>query len=35
MTCQRSQYEFTFVDARARVAGCPYDELAHHGRRFL
>lgn len=35
ITFDRSQYEAAFVDAYERVAGFPYDELAHHGRRFL
>ncbi len=31
----RRQYEAAFADAFERVAAFPYDELAHHGRRFL
>lgn len=34
ITFDRGQYEAAFVDACARVAGFPYDELAHHGRQF-
>ena len=35
ITFDRGQYESAFADAHDRVAGFPYDELAHHGRRFL
>lgn len=31
----RARYETTFDGAYERVAAFPYDELAHHGRRFL
>jgi hypothetical protein len=31
----RAQYEAALADAYERVAELPYDELAHHGRRFL
>lgn len=31
----RAGYEAAFADAHERVADFPYDELAHHGRRFL
>ena len=31
----RAQYEAAFASAYERVAAFPYDELAHHGRRFL
>ncbi len=31
----RAGYEAAFADAYARVAEFSYDELAHHGRRFL
>jgi hypothetical protein len=32
---RRSEYETEMGRAYERVAGLPYDELAHHGRRFL
>ena len=35
ITFDRRQYEAAFVGAGERVAGFPYDELAHHGRRLL
>ncbi|MEO6472463.1 MAG: hypothetical protein ABIR57_10985 [Aeromicrobium sp.] len=31
----RIEYERAFIDAYERVAAFGYDELAHHGRRFL
>ncbi len=31
----RARYEATFAGAYERVAAFSYDELAHHGRRFL
>jgi len=31
----RAQYQAAFADAFERVAGFPYDEMAHRGRRFL
>ena len=31
----RSQYEAVFLDAPSRVAGFPYDQLAHRGKRIL
>jgi hypothetical protein len=35
ITFGRAQYEAAFDDAYERVAAFFYDELAHHGRRFL
>ncbi len=35
LTFDRARYEAAFADAYERVAAFPYDELAHHGRRFL
>lgn len=35
LTFERARYEAAFADAHERVAAFPYDELAHHGRRFL
>lgn len=35
LTFDRRQYEAAFADAYTQVAGSSYDELAHHGRRFL
>ena len=35
LTFDRTRYEAVFADAYERVAAFPYDELAHHGRRFL
>lgn len=35
VTFGRANYEAAFADAYERVAAFPYDELAHHGRRFL
>lgn len=35
LTFDRALYEAAFSDAYERVAACPYDESAHHGRRFL
>ncbi|GLW30297.1 hypothetical protein [Actinoplanes regularis] len=34
ITFDRAGYEAVFADACERVAEFPYDELAHHGRRF-
>lgn len=34
-TFDRADYEAAFAGAYERVAAFPYDELAHHGRRFL
>jgi len=31
----RAQYQDAFADAYERLAGFPYDEMAHRGRRFL
>ena len=35
LTFDRSGYEAVFADAYEQVAAFAYDELAHHGRRFL
>jgi hypothetical protein len=35
LTFDRTSYEAVFADAYERVAAFPYDEPAHHGRRFL
>jgi hypothetical protein len=35
LTFDRNSYEAAFADAYEQVAAFPYDELAHHGRRFL
>lgn len=35
LTFDRARYEAAFADAYEWVAGFPYDEPAHHGRRFL
>jgi hypothetical protein len=35
LTFDRKSYEAVFDDAYERVAGFPYDQLTHEGRRFL
>jgi hypothetical protein len=35
LTFDTQQYTAAFNDACDRTAEFPYDELAHHGRRFL
>ena len=35
LSFDRALYEAVFSDAYERVAAFPYDESAHHGRRFL
>lgn len=35
LTFDPSDYNAAFADAYERVAAFPYDQLAHHSRRFL